>query len=391
MQDIEFEEKESISTEKLGDFQLEINRNDLLKTLSHINGVVEKRNIISILGNVKLEVIKDLLYLTATDMDLAITETIKVSVQKPGTITIPAQMLYDIVRKLGDVANIAFNLDAASMRLNIIAGNCDFMLPVLSAESFPYIECNDVSHSFYLSPSDLKTLISKTKFAISTEETRYNLNGIYLHYLNDSDSHYLVAAATDGHRLSQVKVFAPEGSKNMAGIILPRKASIELSKLVDETKNEVKVEISSSKARFTIDNISFVTKLIDASFPDYQNFIPQNNNKNLLIDRESFAKAVDRVSTLSVEKFNAVKLQLSNGNLDLTVNNEQYGLAHERLLVNYNEDSLDIAFNARYILEIMSVIDGNDILLSFTDSYSPIIIKDAANDFGIYIIMPMRI
>ncbi|MEK1932056.1 MAG: DNA polymerase III subunit beta, partial [Pararhizobium sp.] len=238
---------------------------------------------------------------------------------------------------------------------------------------------------------DLKMLIDRTQFAISTEETRYYLNGIYIHTIESKGQLKLRAVATDGHRLARADLEAPAGSEGMPGIIIPRKTVSELQKLVDNPDVIVTVEVSDAKIRLTIGSIIMTSKLIDGTFPDYQRVIPTNNDKELKIDCQSFAQAVDRVSTISSERGRAVKLALSDGQLTLTVNNPDSGSATEELPVGYDSDPLEIGFNAKYLLDITAQLSGTDAVFMLADPGSPTLVRDMAGDDALYVLMPMRV
>jgi DNA polymerase-3 subunit beta len=245
-------------------------------------------------------------------------------------------------------------------------------------------------NEFSLEAVDLANLIDNTKFAISSEETRYYLNGIYLH-VPDIKSDKLRAVATDGHRLAQAEVPIPKGAENMPGVILPRKAVGEVRKLIDSTDGLVTIIISKTKAKFIFPTSILTTKLIDGSFPDYQRVVPKENLNKLLVSNSHFSKAIDRVSTVSMEKSRAVKLSLSNNVLLLQVNSHDLGNASEELDVNYTSDPIDIGFNARYLLDISGQIQGKDIELSLSDSASPALITDPDQEGVIFVLMPMRV
>jgi DNA polymerase-3 subunit beta len=248
-----------------------------------------------------------------------------------------------------------------------------------------------MSHKFTLAPADLKRLIEKTQFAISTEETRYYLNGIYLHIAGSGKASMLRAVATDGHRLAQVELALPAGAEGMPGIIVPRKTVGEVQRLIEDNDGEVSVELSSSKIRFSIGAITLTSKLIDGTFPDYGRVIPVANDKELVVDKAEFEAAVDRVSTVSSERGRAVKLSLNAGKLTLSVNNPDSGSATEELEVEYEADPLDIGFNSRYLLDIAAQLEGEAAVLKLADPGSPTLIQDRSSAGALYVLMPMRV
>jgi DNA polymerase-3 subunit beta len=373
--------------------QLSIDRNTLLKSLTHIQGVVERRNTIPILSNVKLEAKANKLSLTATDMDLAISEDITADVQTEGTTTVPAHTLHDIIRKLQEGEKIEISLK--NEKLLIKAKACKFSLPCLSAEQFPTISADDSSHNFNITIADLLKLIDKAKFAISTEETRYYLNGIFLHHAkNQDEKDVLRAVATDGHRLARVEVALPEGAKDIPSVIIPRKAIMEIKKILDEedkTKT-VTVALSDTKIKITGSSVVLVSKLIDGTFPDYEKVIPSANNIIMGTKVKPLCAAIDRVSTIASDKTRGVKILLSNNKLTLSANNVDIGDAQEELDVKFDAaNDIETGFNSKYLLEMASVLEGEDAEFFFSDSMSPTIVKDSADLSSLYVIMPMRI
>ncbi len=365
-----------------------IDRNTFLKPLGHIYSVVEKRNTIPILSNVLIETNSSKVSLTATDMDMDIVETVECIVSNPGKITVAAHTLYDIVRKLTDGSEIKVELKDTN--LEISSSKSQFILPTLPVDDYPVMTDIEKGSNFSVQSIDLANLIDNTKFAISLEETRYYLNGIYLH-VPTSNKDKLRAVATDGHRLAQAEIPLPNGAEELQGIILPRKAVGEIRKLIDSTDGQVKVIISSTKAKFIFPNSILTTKLIDGAFPDYQRVIPQKNLNKLIVSNNDFSKAIDRVSTVSMEKSRAVKLSLKGNILALNVNSHDLGNASEELEVNYDCDNLDIGFNSKYLLDIAAQIQGKEIEILLSDSASPALITDPDQDGVIFVLMPMRV
>ena len=371
--------------------RITLERSNLLKSLNHVHRVVERRNTIPILSNVLLRSDGTSLDMKATDLDLEITEATPAQVETAGATTVPAHLLYDIVRKLSDGSEVALATNADGSAMTVTSGRSKFSLQCLPQSDFPDLTAGSFSHTFRLKATDLKMLIDRTQFAISTEETRYYLNGIFIHTIESNGALKLRAVATDGHRLARADVEAPSGSEGMPGIIIPRKTVGELQKLVDNPELIVTVEVSDAKIRFTIGSIVLTSKLIDGTFPDYQRVIPTNNDKELKIDCQSFAQAVDRVSTISSERGRAVKLALVEGQLTLTVNNPDSGSATEELAVGYDNDPLEIGFNAKYLLDITSQLSGTEAVFMLADAGSPTLVRDLAGDDALYVLMPMRV
>ncbi|MET0528434.1 MAG: DNA polymerase III subunit beta [Microvirga sp.] len=368
-----------------------VERAALLKALGHVHRVVERRNTIPILSNVLLRAEEGSLRLRATDLDIEVTETIPADITEAGSTTVPAYMIYDIVRKLPDGAQVSLEMTADMGQMQIRSGRSRFMLQALPESDFPDLAAGDLPHRFTLAASDLKRLIEKTQFAISTEETRYYLNGIYLHTIDSGGSLVIRAVATDGHRLARVELPAPNGSEGMPGVIIPRKAVAEIVKLVEDGSENITIELSSAKVRLTFDGVVLTSKLIDGTFPDYQRVIPAGNDKSLVVERGDFAKAVDRVSTISSERGRAVKLALADGRLTLTVNNPDSGSATEEIEVDYDNTPIDIGFNARYLLDITAQLDGDTALFKLADAGSPTVIQDREGAPALYVLMPMRV
>jgi DNA polymerase-3 subunit beta len=367
-----------------------LERSELVKALAHVHRVVERRNTIPILANVLIRAGKGGLELKATDLDLEIIEHVPGEVKQAGATTVPAHMLYDIVRKLAEGAQV--QLEAAGDRATLLirAGRSRFTLQTLPESDFPDLAAGELPHRFKLAAKDFKRLVEKTQFAISTEETRYYLNGIYLHAVDEKGAK-LRAVATDGHRLAQVEIAAPKGANGMPGVIVPRKTVAEVQRLLEDAGDEIEIELSPTKVRFTLGKTVLTSKLIDGTFPDYARVIPVGNDKTLVVEKSEFAAAVDRVSTVSSERGRAVKLSLSEGKLTLSVTNPDSGSATEELEVEYSSDALDIGFNSRYLLDITSQIEGEKAELKLADPGSPTLLRDKESAGALYVLMPMRV
>ncbi len=368
-----------------------VERAALLKSIGHVHRVVERRNTIPILANLLIRADKGKLSLKATDLDLEVIETIPAEVSPSGSTTVPAHMIYDIVRKLPEGSQIVLDSSGDRASLTIRAGRSRFTLQTLPESDFPDLAAGDMTHKFALPAKDLKRLIDKTQFAISTEETRYYLNGIYLHVAGSDAAQKLRAVATDGHRLAQVEFDAPAGAAGMPGIIVPRKTVAEVQRLIETGEGEAAIELSAGKIRFTIGNVVLTSKLIDGTFPDYARVIPLNNDKSLVVDKKDFEAAVDRVSTVSSERGRAVKLAITGGRLVLSVTNPDSGSATEELEIEYESDPLDIGFNSRYLLDIAAQIEGEVAVLKLADPGSPTLIQDKDAKGALYVLMPMRV
>ena len=324
-----------------------VERTALLKSLGRVHRVVERRNTIPILANVLIRADKSKLSLKATDLDLEVIDSVDAEVSPGGSTTVPAHMFYEIVRKLPEGSQIVLEASGDRAVLAIRAGRSRFTLQTLPESDFPDLAAGDMTHKFTLAASDLKRLIDKTQFAISTEETRYYLNGIYLHTAGSGKATMLRAVATDGHRLAQVELPLPSGATGMPGIIVPRKTVGEVLRLIEDADAEVAIELSQGKIRFSIGDVVLTSKLIDGTFPDYARVIPLGNDKELVVDKKDFEASVDRVSTVSSERGRAVKLSISAGKLMLSVTNPDSGSATEELEIEYASDPIEIGFNSR--------------------------------------------
>ncbi len=371
--------------------QITIERSALLKALAHVTGVVERRSTIPILSNVLLRAEGSELTLTATDLDIEVIEHIPAMVTQPGGTTLQAVILHDIVRKLPDGAQLELSRTGDDSQMNVVSGKARFALQALAPDDFPSVEAGDLAHSFELDGKDLKRLIEKTQFAISTEETRFYLNGIYLHAAENEQGPVLRSVATDGHRLAQVEMPLPEGAAGMPGVIVPRKTVLELRKLCEDNDMKMKVELSESKIRFSTDGLKLTSKLIDASFPDYDRVIPKNNDKHMSVSNGAFSAAVDRVSTLSTDKGRAVKLIIEKDQLTLSVTNPDSGSAEEQISVDYGDEGLEIGFNARYLMDISAQIESDVMNFLMSDPGAPTMVRDGSDMTALYVLMPMRV
>lgn len=371
--------------------RLVIERGELLRALGHVTSVVERRTTIPILSNVLLKASDSTISFKATDLEREVIEEAPASVETPGTLTVPAHMLHDIVRKLPDGAQVELQREAERERLTLTAGHSRFALQLLPAEDFPDIAVGPLPHTFEISSADLKRLIEKTRFAISTEETRYYLNGIYLHTATRDDGAMLRAVATDGHRLAQVDLPLPSGAEGMPGVIIPRKTVNELHRLLEASAGAVNVSVSDTKVRFEIGTVTLTSKLIDGTFPDYARVIPQANDKELTVSNSDFMSAVDRVSTIASERGRAVKLNVDGNKLVLSVNNPEGGSATEEIGVDYGASALEIGFNARYLLDIAGQLEGDQARFMLSDPGSPAMVRDSSDGGALYVVMPMRV
>jgi DNA polymerase-3 subunit beta len=371
--------------------KLTIERTALLKSLTHVQSVVERRNTIPILSNVLIQAEAGRIALTATDMDIDIVERAAAAIQVAGSTTAPAHTLYDIVRKLPDGAEVELDGGGDKEKVIVRAGRSTFTLPALPVADFPAISGDTLPFSFELTSAELKRLIDRTKFAISTEETRYYLNGIYLHATRNGDRPVLRAVATDGHRLARVEQDQPEGAIGMPGVIVPRKTVNELRKLLDEVDSEIAISLSETRIRFAFGSVVLTSKLIDGTFPDYERVIPTGNDKVMEVPVKQFSAAVDRVATISTEKSRAVKLAVSRNTLTLSATSPDAGSATDELEVNYGGGPIEIGFNSKYLLDITQQIEGDEAKFMMADAAAPTVVQDAADPDAVFVLMPMRV
>lgn len=371
--------------------KLTIERTALLTSLNHVQSVVERRNTIPILSNILLNAQDGQLGLTATDLDIAINDKVPADIANDGAITAPAHLLYDIIRKLPEGSQVELDYKSEEGRISIRCGQSQFALSSLPQDDFPIMESGELPHKFTLSTGILKRLIDKTRFAISTEETRYYLNGIYLHMAETGGVPVLRAVATDGHRLARVETPIPADAEGMPGVIIPRKAVTEIRKLIDEQEGDVAISLSDTKISFSFGDTLLTSKLIDGTFPDYERVIPAGNDKVLEMDGKIFARAVDRVSTVSMEKTRAIKLSLSDDRITLSATGSDAGSATEEIAASYNSGDMEIGFNSKYLLDITGQIEGENAHFVLSDAGSPTIVKDSVDDGALYVLMPMRV
>ena len=363
-----------------------IERATLLKSLSHVQSVVERRNTIPILSNVLMEARDDgSLRVMATDLDLQVDESVAANVTQAGATTVSAHTLFDIIRKLPEGSQV--ELSAADGKMQVNAGRSRFNLSTLPRDDFPVIAEGDLPTRFELPAATLRQVIDKTKFAISTEETRYYLMGIFLHIADDQ----LKAAATDGHRLARVTVPKPDGADGMPDVIIPRKCIGELRKLLDEVEGSVEVSLSPTKVRFGLGSAVLTSKLIDGTFPDYNRVIPTANDKLLKLDPKSFMQGVDRVSTIASEKTRAVKMSVDRDKVTLSVTSPENGLATEEIPADYGSDQIEIGFNARYLMDILHEIEGDSVEVHLADAAAPTLLRENDKSNALYVLMPMRV
>ena len=374
--------------------EFKINSTDLLKALSHIHGIVEVRHTLPILSNIILEAKDDKLILSSTNLDIYCSDKIKAEVLQSGEVSVSAVTFFEIIKRLPSGSEVLMIMEEGENEIRLTCGRSKFNLSTLKTDDFPIISDSDLSTNFVLSADELIRIIDKTKFAVSNEETRYYLNGIFLHKAERSSIQFLRAVATDGHRLAQYDIPLPQGAEDITGIIIPKKTIYELRKVLDDANGDVSVSLNENKIKFSFNDLKVVSKVIDGTFPDYTKVIPQKNDKNFKTNNSDLKNAIDRVSAVAANeesKSKAIKFCIENNSLSLSVESQSKGSANEMIDVNYSGDKVDIGFNSKYIIDICNEVDGDEISISLSDSISPAIILDKTDENLFFVLMPMRI
>ena len=365
-----------------------VNQQDLQKSLNYCQGVIEKRSTLPILSNVLLEVSNANLTITATDLDLIFIHKIpNVEIIEEGKTTSSSSIMYDIVRKFSSGSKINFS-NPSENKLHLESDKSVFNLNCINASEFPLTEENFNENEFSIKSKELLKLLNKCKFSVSNDETRHYLSGIFLHQTEVDEKTFLTAAATDSHRMSISKIRL-QNKVQFEQIILPKKTIFQLCSLLEDYEGEVKISNIKSKIKFEINNSILISKLIDGKFPNYVQVVPKENQKKLEVDVKSFLNSVDRVASVSLDKKDGVKFSLSKNNLDLSVNNTNSGDGKESLTVKFDHE-LDISFNSRYLIDIASQLDGDNIEIYLKDTGSPALIRDPSDYDSIYVVMPMK-
>ena len=370
--------------------KLTINKTLIFKTLSHIQSIVEKKNTLPILSNILFEAKDNTLTMSATDMDISILDNVSCDIVEEGSITISAHTIYDIIRKLPEQSKVEIISNDGKM-LSIRSGKSKFSLGCLPKEDFPIIEIGDLENELKINSKILLKLINKTRFAVSNEETRYFLNGIYFHKIIDEKFDKLSVVATDGHRLAKFNYTFKEKIPDIPGVIIPKKTVNELYKLLLDYEGGIKISLSSNKIVFIIGELVLISKLIDGNFPDYKRVIPNDNINKLIVDRQLFSLAVDRVSTINSDKSPVIKFKLLKNLLNMSSFNNENGTATEDIVTKYSGEEIEIGFNSKYILEMINNLEDEEITLNFKDSSSPVTASEDSNKDLIYVLMPMRV
>ena len=374
--------------------EIKANSSDLLKALNHIHGIVEVRHTLPILSNIVLSAENNELSLSSTNLDIFCSDKIDAEIVNSGEISVPAITFFEIVKRLPSGSDVILSMGDEDAELILKCGRSKFNLSTLKTEDFPILSDKDLSTNFVISADELSRMIDKTKFAISNEETRYYLNGIFFHKAESNSIKFLRAVATDGHRLAQYDIPLPQGAEEITGIIIPKKTVFELRKVLDDADGDVSVSLNENKIKFSFNNLKIISKVIDGTFPDYTKVIPQNNDKKFKTNNSELKNAIDRVSAVAINeetKSKAIKLTIENNKLNLSVESQSKGSAKEEIDISYSNEKVDIGFNSRYLLDICNEVDGDEIDVNLLDSISPAIILDKTDENLFFVLMPMRI
>ena len=374
--------------------EIKANSSDLLKALNHIHGIVEVRHTLPILSNIVLSAENNELSLSSTNLDIFCSDKIDAEIANSGEISVPAITFFEIVKRLPSGSDVILSMGDEDTELILKCGRSKFNLSTLRTEDFPILSDKDLSTNFVISADELSRMIDKTKFAISNEETRYYLNGIFFHKAESNSIKFLRAVATDGHRLAQYDIPLPQGAEEITGIIIPKKTVFELRKVLDDADGDVSVSLNENKIKFSFNNLKIISKVIDGTFPDYTKVIPQNNDKKFKTNNSELKNAIDRVSAVAINeetKSKAIKLTIENNKLNLSVESQSKGSAKEEIDISYSNEKVDIGFNSRYLLDICNEVDGDEIDVNLLDSISPAIILDKTDENLFFVLMPMRI
>ena len=362
-----------------------VDRESLLKPIQQVSGVVERRQALPILQNLLLEIKKGRLLITGTDLEIELKTNVEVSVEEDGLVTVPARKLLDICREIPEKAEINFSLD--QNRLELRSGRFRSTLSTLPAEDFPTFDDSEANLIVEADAKEFKLLLDKTSFAMAHQDVRFFLNGMLI----ESGQNFLRAVATDGHRLALSNIQQAGLNEKEVQVIVPRKAVLELQRLLSELAGGVKIEFSQSNLKVLSENYTFATKLVDGKFPDYQRVIPKEGSKIVMAEKDELRQALNRTSILSNEKFRGIRLNLTDGQLELSANNPEQEEAEESVSVNYEGAELQIGFNVSYLQDVLSVIDNEKVKITLHDPNSSAILEDPEADQFLYVVMPMKL
>ena len=370
--------------------QFIVKRDILLKSLNYVQGIVEKKNTLPILSNVLLQLKNNKLSIVATDLDIIFYDEIDaIKVTKEGSTTTSAAILYDILRKISSNSELVFDLKTEN-KLSLKSENSDFNLLCLPTDNFPTFTDEFEGQEISINNKKFLKLLNKTKIAISNDDTRHYLNGIFLHLTEAHGRNFLTGVATDSHRLSSSSLEI-ENADNFSSLILPRKTVFQLCSLLTESNDKLTMQTSENKIKFTLGNMKLISKVIDGKFPDYKKVVPANNEKSLVVSSEGFINSVERVTSVSLDGKEGVKLAINKENIQLSVNSANSGEGNEIIKANFNSGDLNISFNSKYLIDIASEVEDKNLKMNLKDSVSPVLIEDASDKNSYYVIMPMKI
>ncbi len=370
--------------------QFVVKRDILLKSLNFVQGVVEKKNTLPILSNVLLQLKDKKLSIVATDLDIIFyDEIIDVQILKEGSTTTSAAILYDIIRKISSNSDLKFDLKTEN-KLSLQSDTSNFNLLCLPTDNFPTFEDNFEGNEILLESRKFLKLLSKTRISISNDDTRHYLNGVYLHLIESNNRCFLTGVATDSHRLSSSSIEI-ERADEFSSLILPRKTVYQLSSLLSEELGKLTMQISENKIKFNIGNIKLISKVIDGKFPDYKKVVPINNEKTLVVSTKEFINSIERVTSVSLDRKEGVKLSIDKNNIQLSVNSANSGEGNEKIKAQFDSDNLNISFNSKYLVDIANEIEDKNLKINLKDSVSPVLIEDASDRNSFFVIMPMKI
>ena len=370
--------------------QFVVKRDILLKSLNFVQGVVEKKNTLPILSNVLLQLKDKKLSIVATDLDIIFYDEIDdVKIIKEGSTTTSAAILYDILRKISSNSELNFDLKSEN-KLSLKSENADFNLLCLPTDNFPSFADEFEGPEMSLNNKRFLKLLTKTRISISNDDTRHYLNGIFLHLTETNNRSFLTGVATDSHRLSSSSLEI-ENAANFSSLILPRKTVFQLCSLLAEVNDNLLMQISDNKIKFSLGNLKLISKVIDGKFPDYKKVVPIANDKTLVVSSKDFINSIERVASVSLDRKEGVKLAINKDNVQLSVNSANSGEGNEKINAQFNSDSLNISFNSKYLIDIASEVEDKNLKMNLKDSVSPVLIEDVSDKNSFYVIMPMKI
>ena len=370
--------------------KLTIKKEEILKGLQRIQGVVEKKNTMPILSNMLLTADGKGVEIVATDLEIGLRGRYTAEVEKPGAVTVSAKKMYEIVREL-PAEDIQINVEDGNW-VKIVSGQSQFKLVALPKDEFPALPDVAEDGMIAIEGETLREMIKKTLYSVGENDARYVLNGLFVHMSPAKNGLNIRMVGTDGHRLSMIDRVIDAKHKEES-MIIPKKAMMELRRLLEEDSStaELRLGFSKNHALFKRDGLVMVSKLIDGNYPNYLQVVPAKSTKKVAVSKDVFTHAVKRVSILSKEKTNAVKLQLEKDRLVLSTNNPEVGEANEELSVDYQGEEIIIGFNSRYLMDVLTAMDRANIALELSDALSPCLITEEGDDHYKCVVMPMRV